>query len=122
MVEIPSAAKRVTNRAFAGGQERAHERLIPEETPIALSYGRNTYAVMLATPADLEDFALGFSLNEGIVSDLNDICGVEVVAADEGLELRMELAPRLQDVYNRRRRSLAGPTGCGMCGLESLAE
>ena len=122
MTELPPAARRLANRTFNDGREIAGARLVPEETPIAISYGRDTHAVMLATPADLEDFAIGFSLNEGVVERADELNALEIVPANGGIELRIDLAPARQEHHERRRRSLAGPTGCGMCGLDSLAE
>ncbi len=97
-------------------------RELAEETPIALTYNRLTHAVMMATPADLRDFAVGFSLSEGIVPDPTCIEELDVIEAEGGLELRMWIAPAHLAMLEQRRRRLAGATGCGMCGLESLAE
>jgi FdhD protein len=77
---------------------------------------------MLATPADLEDFATGFSLTEGIIQRAGEIEDIEIVPADEGIELRMWLAPDRIDALTVRQRRLAGPSGCGLCGLQSLAD
>ena len=95
---------------------------MPEETPIAFSYEGLSYAVMMATPTDLADFAVGFSLNEGIIKAARDIESLEIVPIEDGILLRMRLAERLAARFWERRRYLAGPSGCGLCGLDSIAE
>ena len=98
------------------------ERAVPEETAIALTFGRETYAVMMATPADLEDFAIGFALTEQVIAAPDEIASLAVREYPDGIELRMELAGGRQAALTARRRRLAGPTGCGLCGVDSLAE
>jgi FdhD protein len=97
-------------------------RALAEETAIAMTYNRATHAVMMATPDDLHDFARGFSLSEGIVPDHSAIEEIQIVEADHGLELRMWIAATHMAALEKRKRRLLGATGCGMCGLESLAE
>jgi FdhD protein len=114
--------RQVARRRWRGGDQTAGERTIPEETAIAFTYNRFAYAVMMATPADLEDFAVGFSLSEGVVSDRAEIKEIEIIAGDSGIELRLWIDEERIAAFAERRRYLAGPTGCGLCGVESLAE
>src|SRR5579871_1750295 len=97
-------------------------RLIPEETALALTYNGGTYAVMMGTPQDLADFAVGFSLDEGIIRSPSDIETLDIVELDDGIELRMWLSADKAALLSERRRHIAGPTGCGICGIESIAE
>ncbi|HVC62132.1 MAG TPA: formate dehydrogenase accessory sulfurtransferase FdhD [Acetobacteraceae bacterium] len=117
-----NAARTVMRTAWRGAVAADGPRSIPEETPVALTYNRTTHAVMLATPADLDDFALGFSLTEGIIRHAGEINEIEIVRADEGIELRLWLPPDRIDALTVRQRRLAGPSGCGLCGLQSLAD
>ncbi|MFN3277792.1 MAG: formate dehydrogenase accessory sulfurtransferase FdhD [Paracoccus hibiscisoli] len=97
-------------------------RTLPEETAVAMVYGGSTQAVMMATPADLEDFAVGFSLTEGIVTDPAQIERLEVLAHPKGLEAQMWIADDRTEALAARRRFMAGPVGCGLCGIDSLDE
>lgn len=98
----------------------AGRRRVPEEAPVALVHDAATTAVMMATPADLEDFAVGFSLTEDLVETPAQIAGLEVVESPLGYEARVWLASGRSAALAARRRRLAGPTGCGLCGVESL--
>ncbi|VIO71601.1 Sulfurtransferase FdhD [Bradyrhizobium ivorense] len=97
-------------------------RLIPEETALALTYNGGTYAVMMGTPEDLGDFAVGFSLSEGVVQSAEEIETLDIVELDDGIELRMWLKSEKAERLAERRRHIAGPTGCGLCGIDSIAE
>jgi len=98
------------------------ERVVAEECPVALVYDGTTFAVLMATPADLTDLALGFSLTEDIIQDIGEIEELTVVPGPDGIELRLWLRPNAGRRLKERRRQLVGPTGCGLCGIESLRE
>jgi FdhD protein len=95
---------------------------VAEEVPIALIYNGVSHVVMLATPQDLEDFALGFSLSEGILHSKSELYDVEIVTQPQGIELRLEVATEAFVKLKERRRNLTGRTGCGLCGAESLEQ
>ena len=93
---------------------------LAEEVPVALVYNGISHVVMMASPKDLELFAIGFSLSEGIIERPQDIYGMDVVQACNGLEVQIELSSRRFMGLKERRRALAGRTGCGVCGVEQL--
>jgi FdhD protein len=95
-------------------------RSLPEETAVAMVFDGSTQAVMMASPADLEDFAIGFALTEGIVEDLTQIDQFELAEHPSGIEARFWLASDRSAALKARRRSMAGPVGCGLCGIDSL--
>jgi FdhD protein len=95
---------------------------VAEEVPVALEYNGISHAVMLATPLDLEDFALGFSLTEGIVDSRADVRDIELVEGCGGLTVQLQIASGCFARLKDKRRSLAGRTGCGLCGAESLPQ
>jgi FdhD protein len=124
--ELPAAPAGTTEAfprvSWRGGEHMPGFRTLPEEVPVALVHDATTTAVMMATPADLDDFALGFSLNEGIISRVDQIHSIETVRTELGVELRMWLPTHESAALTARRRHMAGPTGCGLCGIDSLSE
>ena len=107
---------------WRGGVRSEVEDWISEEVPVALEFNGVSHAVMLATPADLEDFALGFGLAEGIFASASELYGCEAEAEADagGITLHLEVSARCFAGLKERRRTLAGRTGCGLCGTESL--
>jgi FdhD protein len=101
---------------------RGTARPLAEEVPIAITCNGTTLAVMMASPSDLEEFATGFVLTEGVVSALLEIEELEVVDHGDGIEARLWLAAATAERLGRRRRAQAGPVGCGLCGIDSIAE
>ncbi|HSZ51282.1 MAG TPA: formate dehydrogenase accessory sulfurtransferase FdhD [Caulobacteraceae bacterium] len=104
------------------GHAAADTREVPEEAPVAIVHDASTYAVMMATPRDLEDLAIGLSLTEGVIADVSETRGVEIVQGELGFEARLWLEPGRAAALVARRRTMAGPTGCGLCGIESLEQ
>jgi len=99
-----------------------HHRSVPEEQPVAIVCNGTTLAVMMATPADLPDFGLGYLVSEGIVGGAGDIERSEVLAHEQGIEVRHWIAEDKARAMLARRRQMVGPTGCGLCGIESLEQ
>ena len=95
---------------------------IAEETPIALIYNGISHVVMMGSPSDLEDFAVGFSVTEGIVNDISDIYSIEINCKDDGIELNIKISSECFVKLKEVRRNLTGRTGCGLCGAESLSQ
>lgn len=95
---------------------------LAEETPIALEFNGISHATMLATPADLEDFALGFALSEGIIDSARDVRGIDLAPQADGIVVQLEIATACMVRLKARRRAMAGRTGCGLCGVETLPE
>lgn len=114
-----TSTTRVTRRA-AGTASAV--RNVPEETPVALSYAGTTHAVMMASPADLQDFAYGFTLTEGIVQSPEEIETITIEEAGAGIDIQIRLKDKANTRFEARRRRLAGPVGCGLCGIESIDE
>lgn len=108
--------------AWRGGQTRSTSRLIAEETAIALTYNGSTHAVMMGTPADLEDFGIGFSLTEAIVRRRSEIRSIDLIPNELGVEVRIWLDGDCAASLAARRRAISGPVGCGLCGIESLEQ
>ncbi|MEK0428052.1 MAG: formate dehydrogenase associated protein [Pseudomonadota bacterium] len=104
-----------------GVSERSQD-VVAVEVPVALEYNGISHAVMLASPGDLEDFALGFSLSEGIIAHASEMYECEAEITPEGWHVRIRIAAERFAGLKERRRSLAGRTGCGLCGTESLSQ
>jgi FdhD protein len=106
--------------AWRAGQQQTHPDWLAEEVPVALVFNGISHAVMLASPDHLEDFALGFSLTEGLLLDATELYGMEVHRREQGIELHLDVAAACEWRLKQRRRTMAGRTGCGLCGTESL--
>jgi FdhD protein len=105
---------------FENGQASATDESLVEETPVALNYNDRAHAVMLATPTDLEDFGLGFSINEGIVERASELSAIDVIPSRHGVAIMMQIPEERAALLDSKRRSLPGMGGCGLCGIEKL--
>lgn len=130
-VPLADHTVRVFSDALKNSQGRINQDTLAAEVPVAFVFNGISHAVMMATPQNLEAFALGFSLSEGIIADVDDVRGIDVSMADTQLsrlplgvpamEVNLEISSRSFEQLKNRRRVLAGRTGCGICGVESLA-
>jgi len=114
---VPVRALRVQAQARS-----CHDDAVVVEAPVALLYNGLSFAVMMATPCDLEDFALGFALSEGVVEATNEFRLVDVVRSDAGISLHAAIPQARYDALAQRRRGLEGRSGCGLCGVEALQD
>jgi FdhD protein len=117
-----TGAVRLDVRVRRGGEVTVSQDWLADEVPVALVFNGISHAVMLATPLDLEDFALGFGLTEGLLARADELYGVEVRPDPAGLRVEMEVSSACFARLKDRRRSMAGRTGCGLCGTESLEQ
>lgn len=108
-------------RLHQGQRFDAHDA-VAEEVPVALEYNGVSHVVMLASPTDLEDFALGFSVTEGLVDTIGEVHDMEVTRSPQGITVHLTIAAARFASLKERRRNLAGRTGCGLCGAESLEQ
>lgn len=119
---LPHPAAAATASHIRPGSNSPARRMLPEETPVAMVYNGTTHAVMMATPSEITDFAIGFSLTEGIVNTTAQIADCKVIAHQAGIEAQMWLTDDRADALTARRRTLAGPVGCGLCGIDSIEQ
>lgn len=119
MTELTMVSQRVQTIALGHGVD---SRVLPEEMPVAIVYNGTTQAVMMATPGDLIDFAVGFSLSEHIIVQASELGEIEIVEHATGIEAQIWLPDHLGSALSSRRRAMTGPVGCGLCGIDSLAE
>ena len=116
----PPGASQATVTPHRAGRTEHSTDWLADEVPVALVFNGISHAVMLATPADLEDFALGFGLTEGLLAEASELHDVEVQETRLGIEVHMDVAGACEFRLKERRRNLTGRTGCGLCGTESL--
>ncbi len=119
---VQQGAQQLPVQGVRAGSKFALHDWVADEVPVALEYNGISQAVMLATPLDLEDFALGFSLTEGILATREELFEVDESRCERGITLRLRIAGSAFARLKDRRRSMSGRTGCGLCGTESLSQ
>ena len=120
MNDTPAGLQRVAVQRHEGPQQRPDHDWVIDEAPVALVYNGVSHVVMLATPTALDDLAVGFSLSEGLLQGLDELRDLRVEHTAQGVSVHLEVSPRAFDRFKHRRRQLAGRTGCGLCGIDSL--
>jgi FdhD protein len=119
---VKEVSQTVARQVWSKGQLRPEQDMIVTEVPVALVYNGISHAVMMATPADLEDFALGFSLTEGILKCRAELLDLEIYEREHGIEIALTISAERFAALKGRRRALVGRSGCGICGVESLQQ
>lgn len=119
---LPAQTQRTVWRQPRDAQRLEQDDTLATEVPVALQYNGISHAVLLATPTFLEDLAVGFSFTEGIIRDVSDVYDIHIEQDQRGYSIEIEIASACLQQLKQRRRQLAGRTGCGLCGLESLNE
>lgn len=119
---MTAATHTVSRISWRDGTTTEESDTVVTEVPVALVYNGVSHVVMMATPTDLEDLALGFSLSEGIIASPEQLLDCELREQTQGVELQMRIANERFALLKQRRRNLTGRTGCGLCGLESLEQ
>ncbi len=119
-IEHQGLESRTVVESLAGSLTPKHDT-IAQETPIAFTYNGQSHAVMMATPLDLEDYALGFSLTERLIDSVDDIHDIEIRQAKHGITININVAPHCTERLQQQRRQLSGRSGCGVCGIADLA-
>jgi formate dehydrogenase accessory protein FdhD len=117
----PTVEAPATTRVHAG-ERRAEAQVVAAEVPIAIGYNGRSHVVMMATPADLEDFAVGFSLTEGIVDDADEIEAIACAESGKGMRIAIRIPPAWAVRIENQQRNLAGRTGCGLCGVTTIEQ
>jgi FdhD protein len=119
---LPPGARSAPVLAWRNGRAEQGSDLLADEVPVALVFNGLSHAVMMATPLDLEDFALGFGLTEGLLTRPSELYSVDLVVGEHGIRVEMDVAAACFARLKERRRTMAGRTGCGLCGTESLEQ
>ena len=120
--DCPTGVRELEVNRYKNGSLHTSRDFLAQEIPIALVFNGISHAVMMATPLDLEDFALGFGLTEGLLSSPSELYGIEQRAVEQGIEIHLEVSSACEWRLKERRRTLAGRTGCGLCGTDSLSQ
>ena len=115
-----SVAARGVLHTLAGDSETVWQ--VPEEVPLSLQFNSEAYAVMMGTPADFEDFAVGFAIAEGLIADIADVTGILVLPSEQGYALDLSVPEARINRARMAKRSLEGRTGCGLCGIEDIRD
>ncbi|MFT5722730.1 MAG: FdhD protein [Motiliproteus sp.] len=120
-VDLPPPTSGSSVQRWQRGTLSRVQDCLAEEVPVALCYNGISHVVMMASPCDLEEFALGFSLSEGIIEQPQQLYSIEISPRAEGIEINLQVSARQEQLLKQRQRNLTGRTGCGLCGGDSLS-